>query len=380
MCMVCQAALTIAAAVTATVPGVGAQQTEPVQSVAPVAELVVDSPKGHTAASLTGKCMRVGQSRTVKGVRYVCSASKRWVAKAAGASRGVSTAVASTSTTATVASTSTTATSIFAVPARHIPGPREIHEFGPGMDESSKDFVRKWIAYGVAYQEAVFGVTIDNFKISTSSDPAWLAQRDCSNSRYPGWADCVASRTALNERGWAYAGCIQISDCYVVNSWKNFAGTSWFSAETLAHEVHHVLQYQLHKLYDSAGTSSSQVRPTGPAWLGEGAASVIGAEVVIAAGYISRTARIERWKTDTRLIRQNLSGFETYDGAAGFVNVYSLYALATAELTERSPNGLKSLGDYYRGLADGLAWREAFRRSFGTTVEDFYVYFEKTRN
>ncbi|MGA1321174.1 MAG: hypothetical protein ACO3Z0_05155 [Ilumatobacteraceae bacterium] len=90
MCIVCQTAMTVAAAVTAVVPGVGAtQQSEPERPVAAVA----------AAPSLKGKCARVGQSRTVKGVRYVCSASKRWQVATGGGSGTVTTTVAPTTTT-----------------------------------------------------------------------------------------------------------------------------------------------------------------------------------------------------------------------------------------------------------------------------------------
>ena len=89
MCIVCQTAMTVAAAVTAVVPGVGAtQQSEPERPVAAVA----------AAPSLKGKCARVGQSRTVKGVRYVCGASKRWQV-ATGARSGTGSQTTTTTTT-----------------------------------------------------------------------------------------------------------------------------------------------------------------------------------------------------------------------------------------------------------------------------------------
>ena len=91
MCIVCQTAMTVAAAVTAVVPGVGAtQQGEPGRPVASVSASAAASPTPAVgsavaaAPSLKGKCVRVGQSRTVKGVRYVCSKSKRWQVAPAG--------------------------------------------------------------------------------------------------------------------------------------------------------------------------------------------------------------------------------------------------------------------------------------------------------
>jgi hypothetical protein len=70
-----QTAMSVVAAVTAVVPGVGAtQRSEPERPVAAVA----------AAPSLKGKCARVGQTRTAKGVWYVCSKSKRWQVAPAG--------------------------------------------------------------------------------------------------------------------------------------------------------------------------------------------------------------------------------------------------------------------------------------------------------
>ena len=70
-----QTAMSVVAAVTAVVPGVGAtQRSEPERPVAAVA----------AAPSLKGKCARVGQTRTAKGVWYVCSTSKRWQVAPAG--------------------------------------------------------------------------------------------------------------------------------------------------------------------------------------------------------------------------------------------------------------------------------------------------------
>jgi len=93
MCVVCQAAMTVAAAVGSVLPGVAATEVRPIVEKPTVAEAAA------VASSLKGKCARAGQTRTVKGVRYVCSKSKRWQVASSGTSGGASAATTTSTTT-----------------------------------------------------------------------------------------------------------------------------------------------------------------------------------------------------------------------------------------------------------------------------------------
>lgn len=75
MCLLCEAAITIAATVGSVIPGIAASETPSITERPPVVATAATTVK--PAVSM-GKCARVGQTRTVKRVQYVCSKSKRW--------------------------------------------------------------------------------------------------------------------------------------------------------------------------------------------------------------------------------------------------------------------------------------------------------------
>lgn len=73
--MLCEAAMTIAATVGSVLPVLPAQEAPSITEKPPV---VAASVSAVLPSMLEGRCARVGQTRTVKRVRYVCSSSKRW--------------------------------------------------------------------------------------------------------------------------------------------------------------------------------------------------------------------------------------------------------------------------------------------------------------
>jgi len=106
MCVLCEAAMTVAAAVGSVLPGVPVPDTPPITEKPPVAAAAADVVAAAVSPSaLTGKCVRMGQTRTVKGVRYVCNKSKRWQVASSGTSGGASGAVSTTSSTSTTTTT-----------------------------------------------------------------------------------------------------------------------------------------------------------------------------------------------------------------------------------------------------------------------------------
>jgi|GEM_PF-855044 len=116
MCVVCQAAMTVAAAVGSVLPGVAAPEVRPIVEKPTVAEAAAVAPS-LKGPSLKGKCARAGQTRSVKGVRYVCSKSKRWQVASSGKSGGASAAVTTTSSTSTTTSSTSTTTTTVRSPA-----------------------------------------------------------------------------------------------------------------------------------------------------------------------------------------------------------------------------------------------------------------------
>jgi len=108
--------MTVAAAVGSVLPGVAAPEAPPIVEKPPIAEAVAVAP------SLKGKCARAGQTRTVKGVRYVCGSSRRWQKASTGTSGGASAAVTTTSSTTTVTTTPSTSTTSTTVRASTVTG------------------------------------------------------------------------------------------------------------------------------------------------------------------------------------------------------------------------------------------------------------------
>lgn len=87
--------MTVAAVAASVLSGMPLPDAPPIMEKPPVVAAAADAAAGLVSPSaLTGKCARVGQARTVRGVRYVCSKSKRW--------RSVKAVASSTTTSTTV--------------------------------------------------------------------------------------------------------------------------------------------------------------------------------------------------------------------------------------------------------------------------------------
>ena len=197
-----------------------------------------------------------------------------------------------------------------------------------------------------------------------------------------GWASCVADRTDLFQSTWAFAGCTPAPvtiECYQVANLGNFRGDEYILFKTFVHEVHHVVQDQIHRDYLATRSPSSAVRPIGPDWLLEGAAEYIGYRVASDSGRTSMAAARSDWGRIAAGIPGGLSRFETVDGRYSVQNVYHLYALAVDELLKMKGNSARSLAVYYQLLSSGIGWPAAFQQAFGTTLEAFYAHFEGVR-
>jgi len=253
-------------------------------------------------------------------------------------------------------------------------------DLDPALGEADVARVRQWTSEAVRLQQDLFGFTMATFTTNVSRDPSWLANRDCQ--RHSGWANCVADRTELFRSTWAFAGCTPAPvniECYQVVNLGNFVGDEHLLFKTFAHEVHHVVQDQLHRDYLATRAPSSSVRPIGPDWLLEGAAEYVGYLAASETGRTTMAASRSDWRRIASGISKPLSSFETVDGRGSVQNVYHLYALAVDELLASSGVAPKSLATYYRLLATGIGWPAAFQQAFGRTVDAFYAHFESVR-
>jgi hypothetical protein len=138
----------------------------------------------------------------------------------------------------------------------------------------------------------------------------------------------------------------------------------------VVHEFVHVQQREL--LGDRVGQT--------PLWLEEGLADYFGYQALVDAGLVSATA-VEDYVTSS-LVYGNwlpeLAALEAVDAyQAQPANVYSLAYLAAKELVEGA--GPRAVVRYYKRVAKGADWQDAFAASFKREPGEFYAAFEATR-
>ena len=160
---------------------------------------------------------------------------------------------------------------------------------------------------------------------------------------------------------------------------------------TLAHEYYHVLQFHLRQEGPGAGSS--------PAWITEGAATYAQDLYERAqSGGTAEAVHVGRWRHSlgvARPLRELESNGVFREEPESWA--YSFGALAVEWLSghaEAGPDGefgpedvgwtdrLDDDGahlDYYRLLASGADWQEAFAIAFGLSPDEFYAEFEAYR-
>jgi len=165
----------------------------------------------------------------------------------------------------------------------------------------------------------------------------------------------------------------EAKDIVIISStflpWKDDANLC-YKPKNVAHELFHMVQSRLmhHGLFRPA-------LDYGPEWLKEGSAEFMGNNTADNINGCSYQNTLEFWIED--------SGDKTFslaevDGGnfSAKVGFWSVAPLAVDHLVKISPNGEKSLIDFYSEIGDGKRWREAFVSAFGISVEDYYVEFK----
>lgn len=159
-----------------------------------------------------------------------------------------------------------------------------------------------------------------------------------------------------------------------VDSWKHSKALRY---SVVAHEYVHVVQN-----YSSSKQSTSPLSVGfGPIWLIEGGADYL-ASWVVASEKIDdmNTMRASRLNSVKR-IRLPLRTVETRGGAhdAGGGSEYTLGWLGT-EFLARNYGGEQNVLRFYRSTATSPRWTDAFRDTFGITIDEFYDRFEEYRS
>lgn len=168
-------------------------------------------------------------------------------------------------------------------------------------------------------------------------------------------------------------GNTSAKDIVIISStflpWKDDTNLC-YKPKNVAHELFHTTQSKLmhHGLF----------RPTldyGPEWLKEGSAEFMGNQMADSINGCSYQNTFDFWVEDSG--DKTFSLAEVDGGNFGAkVGFWSVAPLAVAHLVKVSPNGEKSLIDFYSEIGEGKNWREAFISAFGMSVDDYYVEFK----
>jgi hypothetical protein len=164
----------------------------------------------------------------------------------------------------------------------------------------------------------------------------------------------------------------------------NWASPSWRygaaqNQKIIALELFHTFQYQLDKLVNNGSTPDSQVRPSGPVWLDEGAPEMVGYRVAVDRRLFPSCASVLTGQiSSAKQITTPLSSLKTR-AQAQIPNVYALFHVAVSHLVSITPAGVPALTTYLNALGARMVWQDAFRVAFGMSVEAYYFNFAAYR-
>jgi hypothetical protein len=243
------------------------------------------------------------------------------------------------------------------------------------MTPFDEDQIKGDIAFAAEDEQRLVGLALDKVTVFSSTDANWLAGQQCGFYGYGG--TCVADTAAFYASGnsAAQGGPGAVFLYWAAPSWQYGAGSN---QKIIAHELFHVLQYQIDHLVHAGQTPVDQIRPTGPVWLDEGAPEMIGYHVTADRLLDSYANSLNGLVGVTKQIAAPLDQLERLS-QTNIPGVYSLFAVSIDHLVKVVPGGLPTLAAYYQALGAGAAWPDAFQQAFGMTVAAYYVNFADYR-
>jgi hypothetical protein len=250
-------------------------------------------------------------------------------------------------------------------------------DFDTGIDAVTQGAVGDDLRRAVSDEQTLTGVAVTNATAFISDDASWLGKKECDVLGFP-YPDCYASVAAQFATGSTVAtgGC---GGTWIYLPAPDFQYDSpAIIQKILAHEVFHVLQCQLDGLHDST-TPENQVRPSGPWWLTEGSAELVGYRVTGDWGLQGYATSFAQEVAGARQIGSPLDQQETLAAQRATPNVYYLYEVAVDHLVAQAPGGLSSLTTYFKALGAGKNWPDAFQQAFGRTIDAYYADFAAYR-
>jgi hypothetical protein len=252
------------------------------------------------------------------------------------------------------------------------PRPNDRFVFGPEMSAAAQDEIKGDVAYAVQDEAVLLGTPITSVSAFASSKPDWLADQQC---RFYG-----SGGSCFQDVQQRYAGGVTAA-AGGGGLFLNWASPSWTygasaNQKIIAHEIFHIFQDQLDRL---SSEPSSQVWRSGPVWLHEGAAEMVGYRVAADRRLFPSYASVLVSQIGVaKQISTPLSSLQTYNEAQ-IPNVYSLFHVAVDHLVNVAPGGLSALTAYYNALGSGMSWPQAFRAAFGMSVDAYYANFAAYR-
>lgn len=255
------------------------------------------------------------------------------------------------------------------------PAANEAFVFGPGMPSAAQDEIKGDIAFAAEDEQRLVGLPLEKVTVFASTDATWLADQQCAFYGYGG--DCVAITASRYASGssTAQGGPGAVFIYWAAPSWQYGVATN---QKILAHELFHVLQYQTDHLINAGSTPFDQIRPSGPVWLDEGAPEMVGYRVTADRELDNYARALSNQIAITKQINVPLSQLERLS-QTNIPSVYSLFAASVDHLVTITPPGLPALASYYKALATGAAWPDAFRQAFGMSLADYYTNFADYR-
>ncbi|HUO75226.1 MAG TPA: hypothetical protein VMU39_30990 [Solirubrobacteraceae bacterium] len=253
--------------------------------------------------------------------------------------------------------------------------------FDTGISTADQSEIRDDVDFALRDEAQLLGTAISSVSIFVSTSPSWLADQEC---RFFGFDNdgCRQSVQAHFASGNATA------DAGTGGLLLNWASPSWQAGagetqKIIAHELFHVFQNQLDKLgARNQVTPSNHVRASGPVWLDEGAAEMIGYHVASDRGLLSYPTMLAKQIASAKQVGQPLSAVQTYDQFNAIPNPYSFGHVAADHLVGVAPGGLPALTAYYNALGNGTDWPAAFQSAFGLSVDaydaNFAAYLSKS--
>jgi hypothetical protein len=251
-------------------------------------------------------------------------------------------------------------------------------DFGIGVTDAEQQEVRDDVAFALGQLRSLTGVTLQGPTIYVSRDAQQLAEWATAQYKLAPSALAVKLRQYQALGTTAEAGDEAVLVVALSPTWQRADAAS--RQEILAHELFHLVQEQLMGRPDNwAQTSAGQIRPSGPVWLTEGTAEVVGYQVAAARGLFDLPSQLAALREEARYWATPLSRFETYAGSTSIGTAYHTMWFAANRLIEQAPRGLASALRYWSSIGAGASWRDAFAKAFGKSVDAFYSAFAAYR-